>query len=192
MLTTALVLATLLQASSAQDLCAHDPAALIALTPEAFDQDMDGGWRPLAEKAECREAAADLLAAYRTAHWGDLDADELHLNYWHEGQVRASMGQTASAVRLLMAGVNPAADSGGFENYALGTIAFLQKDRSALQAARDRLAATPQPPEFAQAAARYRAQYGGELAWPLNLDILDGFLACFDRTYDEAYGDCRP
>ena len=64
---------------------------------------------------------------------------------------------------------------------------------AALQAARDRLAAVPPPPGFEEDAARFKTQYGRELSWPLNLDVLDGFLACFDKPYDEAYSrDCRP
>ncbi|REM04450.1 hypothetical protein DSI28_13020, partial [Mycobacterium tuberculosis] len=45
--------------------CAVDRAAMLALTPEQFDQDLRGGWRPMAEKAQCQLAAADLIAAYR-------------------------------------------------------------------------------------------------------------------------------
>jgi hypothetical protein len=31
-----------------------------------------------------------------------------------------------------------------------------------------------------------------ELKWPMNLDVLDGLIACFDRPYSEAYdAKCR-
>lgn len=172
--------------------CEHDRAAILALTPEAFDQDMDGGWRPLADKADCREIAANLLAAYRRAHWADLNPDQLHLNYWHEGQIRASLDQRDHAVRLLMAGVNPDESGSGFEEYALGTVAFLRNDAPALEAARTRLAALPMPEGFRRAADAFREKYGREVKWPMNLDVLDGFIACFGKSYDEAYGDCRP
>ena len=188
----ALTLAALLQAAPPPDSCAHDRAALLALSPDAFDQDMDGGWRPLGDKPECHETAADLLAAYRAARWGELNPDQLHLNYWHEGQMRATLGQRDKAVQLLLAGVNPNVWSSGQENYALGTVAFLLNDRPALQAARDRLAATPKPEGFDDAAARFRAQYGRDLVWPMNLDVLDGLLVCFGQDYATAYGDCRP
>lgn len=172
------------------DPCAHDRAALLALPPAAFDQDLEGGWRPLGEKPECAAVAADLLADYRKAHWGDLTPGELHTNYWHEGQLRAGLGQTQAATRLMMAGVNPEMSRSGFSDYALGTIAFLHQDQSGLIAARERLAALPKPADFDQAAARFKAAYGFDLEWPVNLKVLDGFIVCFDRPYNEAYGSC--
>ncbi|MFK0298613.1 hypothetical protein ACIQTU_05255 [Brevundimonas sp. NPDC090276] len=174
------------------DPCVHDRAALLALAPSAFDQDLDGGWRPLGEKPECAAVAADLLADYRKAHWGELTPGELHLNFWHEGQLRAGLGQTQAATRLMMAGVNPETPNSGFSDYALGTIAFLHQDRVGLVAARERLAALPKPDGFDSAAERFKATYGFDLKWPANLDVLDGLIACFGRSYNEAYGDCRP
>lgn len=178
------------QPAPVTEACAHDRAALLALPPSAFDQDLEGGWRPLAAKPECAAIAADLLADYRKAHWGELTPGELHINFWHEGQLRAGLGQTQAATRLMMAGVNPEAPNSAFSDYALGTIAFLLQDRPGLLAARERLAATPKPDGFERAAARYKATYGFDLEWPVNLKVLDGFIACFDRPYDEAYGSC--
>lgn len=193
---TPLVQVPLAQAAPAPvptaDPCAHDRAALLALPPATFDQDMDGGWRPLGENPQCAAIAADLLRDYRKAHWGELKPNELHINYWHEGQLRAGLGQTEDAVRLMMAGVNPDSPSTGFSDYALGSIAFLLQDRPGLLAAREKLAATPKPEGFEKAAERFKAAYGAEVQWPMNLDVLDGFIACFGRPYNEAYGDCRP
>lgn len=174
------------------DPCAYDRATLLALSPAAFDQDLEGGWRTLSEKPECTATAADLLAAYRRAHWGELTPGELHINFWHEGQLRAGLGQTEAATRLMMAGVNPETPNSGFSDYALGTIAFLHQDRSGLLAARERLAATPKPADFDRAAERFKATYGFDLKWPVNLDVLDGLIACFGRPYNDAYGDCQP
>ena len=176
--------------ASVSEACAHDRAALLALSPAAFDQDLGGGWRPLGEKPECAEIAADLLADYRKARWGELTPGELHVNYWHEGQLRAGLGQTDAATRLMMAGVNPEMSRSGFSDYALGTIAFLHQDHAGLLAARERLAALPKPPDFDDAARRFKARYGFDLEWPANLKVLDGFIACFDRPYSEAYGAC--
>ncbi|MGO4409479.1 MULTISPECIES: hypothetical protein [unclassified Brevundimonas] len=180
------------QPAAATDPCPHDRAALLALSPAAFDQDLEGGWRTLGEKPECAAAAADLLAAYRKAHWGELTPGELHINFWHEGQLRAGLGQTEAATRLMMAGVDPEPPNSGFSDYALGTIAFLHQDRPGLLAARERLAETPKPVDFDRAAERFKAAYGFTLTWPMNLDVLDGLIACFGRPYNEAYGDCRP
>ena len=189
----AAIAADVLQSAPAPTPCTYDKEAMLALSPQAFDQDMEGGWRPLGAREECRETAADLLAAYRKAHWGDLTQSELHTNYWHEGQVRASLGQTQPAVRLLMAGVNPAFQTDGFHDYALGTVAFLNRDRAGLEAARTRLAATPAPAYFEESARAFGEKYGVTLKWPMNLDVLDGLIACFDKPYDEAYSrDCRP
>lgn len=179
------------QAVPASAPCAYDSDAMMALSPRAFDQDLEGGWRSLSARPECREAAADLLAAYRTARWGFLTPAELHTNYWHEGQLRASLDQRLRAKRLLLAGVNPAITSDGFQDYALGTVAFLDNDREALVAARNRLAATPQPDNWAETAAAFRERSGVEMKWPINLNVLDSMLACFGRSYDEAYGGCK-
>ena len=190
MLITLLSLA-LAQSLPAVDPCAQDRAALLALTPTAFDQDLNGGWRTLTEKPECAAVAAELLSAYRKTHWSDLTPGELHLNYWHEGQLRAGLGQTQAATRLMMAGVNPETPNSGFSDYALGTIAFLHQDSAGLVAARERLAATPKPADFDRAAERFKATYGFDLEWPVNLKVLDSLIACFGRPYNEAYGDCR-
>ena len=164
---------------------------MLSLPHAEFDQNMEGGWRPLASQPECREVAADLIAAYRRANWAQLRSSDLHLNYWHEGQLRAALGQTERAVPLLMAGVNPANTGDGFDEYALGTIAFLLNDRAGLQAARDRLAVVPKPEGFDRAAADFRAKYGFDAEWPQNLGVLDQLLACFGKSYDEAYGECE-
>ncbi|WP_191554206.1 hypothetical protein [Brevundimonas aurantiaca] len=186
-----LAVAVLAQTPSAPDSCDYDKEAMTALSPDEFDQDIEGGWRALSYKPGCTEAAADLLAAYRTAHWGSLTPGELHVNYWHEGQLRASLDQRLRAKRLLLAGVNPAITSDGFQDYAIGTVAFLDNDREALQAARDRLAATPPPDNWAETVAAFRERFGVEMKWPMNLNVLDNMLACFGRSYDEAYEGCK-
>ena len=38
---------------------------LLALDQQSFDQDLEGGWRPIAARPECRLAAADLIREYR-------------------------------------------------------------------------------------------------------------------------------
>ncbi|MEQ8433194.1 MAG: hypothetical protein RIA71_03045, partial [Oceanicaulis sp.] len=40
-------------------------AALLALDQDAFDQDMNGGWRVVARQDSCRAAAADLIEVWR-------------------------------------------------------------------------------------------------------------------------------
>ena len=56
----AVLFAALALASSppAAAACAVDEKSLLQLAPDKFDQDLDGGWRPLEQKAGCEAAAA--------------------------------------------------------------------------------------------------------------------------------------
>lgn len=180
-------------AANAQD-CAYDRAAMLALSFHAFDQDLTpGGWRAV-DGVGCEATAADLIAEYRTynaAYLVNGEPQQITGLNWHEAQLRASAGQTERAIALFRKTYPRATESDTF--YADATIAFLEKDREALQTARDALAALPEPPWFADAIADLENRTGQQFRWPLNLDVVDGFLACFDRSYREAYGaDCRP
>lgn len=169
--------------------CSHDDKALLALDYAAFDQDMHGGWRPIAAVKGCEPVAADLIKAWRGAHPA-LDPDDLATLDWHEGQMRAVFGDYDGAVPLIAVSLgNP---DEAMQHYTAATIAFLKRDKSALVAARAALAATPKPEGWDQAAADYKARYGEAPTWPDNLDVVDGLIACFDRPYAEAYGACRP
>lgn len=77
-----------------------------------------------------------------------------------------------------------------WNEYVNASIAFLERDLAALRAARVRLADLPVPSDFAAldgSAVRH------DPVWPLNLDVVDGLLACFGKPYEEAYGtaECR-
>lgn len=168
------------------DPCAFDKPALMALTPDRFDQDMEGGWRPIGSRPGCEAAAATLLHDYREAHRSSLTEAELHISYWHEGQMRAYAGETRGAVPFLLAGVSPHGLN-DFEDYALGTAAFLLRDRPALASARARLAALPQPADWGETQAEFRKKFGSAPSWPPNLNVLDGLLACFEKPYAKAY-----
>lgn len=161
--------------------CAYDRAALLALTEDKFDQDLTGGWRKLADEG-CTVEAADLIAAYRDA----AARQHPQLLMWHEGQLRAILGQNDRAIALFAKSYEPVdRDRIGWNHYVGGTIAFLRHDRPALAAARKALAAIPRPanpPMMVMNGKRV------PLAWPPNLNVLDGFLKCFDRPYREAYG----
>lgn len=178
------------------DPCAHDREAMLALDEDAFDQDIGGGWRALAAMPGCEPAAADLIAAYRQLH-----PQAAGIVAWHEGQLRASAGQTTQAIPLLEAARKPVEqDLAGWNHYVDATVAFLRRDRAALQAARERLQAVPWTAAEGMADpvdGVIEVTLGNgqtmRMRWPPNIDVVDGFLACFDRPYDEAYGaDCRP
>ncbi len=152
----------------------------MALDIHAFDQDLNGGWRPIAQRDGCVDEAADLIRAYR-----EFVTSRTLILYWHEGQLRAELGETEAAIALFeRSRREPADDEYGWNHYVDATIAFLRQDRSALEAARGRLAKA-KVPDFP---ADWRGSRG-----PMNLDVVDGLLSCFGRSYKDAYGakECR-
>jgi hypothetical protein len=173
-------LALLLSAAAPQS-CGYDRAVLMALDEDSFDQNPKGGWRSLSDR-KCYAEAADLVRAYREAKRRKRPS----ILFWHEGQLRALLGQTDAAVALFDAAREPPAnDEIGWNIYVDGSIAFLKHDRAGLQKARDTLAKLPRPK--GRGSGRFKAKQI-TLPWPPNLDVLDGFLKCFTRSYAEAYG----
>jgi hypothetical protein len=163
--------------------CDVEQETLLALPERAFDQDLEGGWRALAARSKCRRAAADLIAAYRRAHPAASS-----ILRWHEGQLRASVGQTRRAISLFEASRHlDNTDDWGWNDYVDATVAFLRRDRMALTAARERLAARPKPPTWNPRDPQGRAL---PIAWPVNLNVVDGLIRCFDKSYDQAYSGC--
>jgi len=170
--------------------CGHDRAALLALDQNSFDQNLEGGWRALSAKG-CTREAADLIRDWRRAH----QVEDVVLS-WHEGQLRAEVGETGAAIALFRQSYKPAdKDYGGsWRPYVDGSIAFLRRDRAGLEAERARLAALPRPADFEEEA---RGPDGKpilmpdgkpwRIRWPLNLDVLDRLLRCWDKPYREAY-----
>lgn len=173
------VAAVLLGQAQAGPPCAYDRARMMSLDQQAFDQDLDGGWRPLASRDGCRLVAADLIRDYREAR-----RSEDRILYWHEGQLRALDGQTEAAKALLERARRQDDDPIGWNHYVDATIAFLNKDRLALLAARERLARQPRPEAFPS-----QDSQGRPISWPLNLRIVDRFLACFGQPYSDALGE---
>lgn len=174
-----MILALALALAQAPDPCAHDRAALLALPVLAFDQDLTGGWRPLADRG-CEAQAADLIRDYR-----DANKSTQFTLYWHEGQLRADIGQTAAAIALFDRARRPAAeDAIGWNHYADGTIAFLRRNRAGVEAARARLLAVPKPAGFDPRRPDGKVR---PTAWPLNLRVFDGFLRCWGQPYKAAY-----
>lgn len=108
----------------------------LELSYEAFDQTPRQGFRSLAG-AGCPAEAADLIEAYieaTGARQGSL--------MWHIAQLRASAGDYPAALDAARRSLRDE-DTGDFlwNDYVLGTIAFLERDREALVAHRDALAA---------------------------------------------------
>lgn len=163
--------------------CAYDRAAMLALEEDAFDQDMDGGWRALARDPNCWDVAADLIRDYRETR----GLTSLSL-YWHEGQLRAFMGDVQTALQLFESSYRSEDGGLGWNIYVDATIAFMKQDMPALVAAREALLSLPQP-ETPWVDAK-----GNDIEpppWPPNLRVVDGLIQCFDRPYSEAYGRCE-
>lgn len=167
------------ESSAAAD-CSYDRDALLALDQRAFDQDMKGGWRAVARREECIGVAADLIRDYREAR--GQDSPLLYWLYWHEGQLRATLGETEEAIGLFQQSRDPKDTpyAHAWNLYVDATIAFLQQDEPALLDARESLAQLPRPPDY--------FQQGGPLSWPMNLSVVDMLVACFGQPYEEAYG----
>lgn len=183
-----LLLAAALFALPAAD-CRYDRPAMLALAQQAFDQDMDGGWRALSKRG-CEAEAADLIRDWRAAH--PSDHPDAKILFWHEGQMRAEIGQTRQAIALFERSRKPAEvdRAWGWNLYVDGSIAFLRGDRAGLKRARAALAVLPKPPELANA----RGPDGKPMTirWPMNLNVLDGFLRCWGQSYHNAYGCAVP
>lgn len=103
----------------------------LELNLREFDQNPSGGWRTLYNE-NCFVEAAELIDAYIEKH-------KLFNNtqlYFHAGQLFALAGDKASAIVKLRRSLLPASvRSGSFlwNDYVLGTIAFLERDKAALQ-----------------------------------------------------------
>ncbi|MCL1499931.1 hypothetical protein M3O57_10010 [Xanthomonas nasturtii] len=172
--------------------CSYDRAAMLALDENAFDQDLQGGWRTISDRPGCALAAADLLRDYRQAH-----AITGGVVTWHEGQMRAEAGQSAQAIALFEQSYKPAdQDAAGWNPYVAAMIAFLKRDRAGVEAARARLASVPYPkdkdmPPLQDGYMILPATSGRpeiKARWPPNLDVVDGLLKCYDESYSVAYG----
>lgn len=160
-----LTLAAPAWATDCEQLYEQHLAADLALGYEQFDQTMGAGFRPLAAVG-CHRQAADLIEAYIAEH----DAPQRSLR-WHVAQLRAMDGDPEAAVASARSVLSEAEDFTEqplrWNDYVLATIAFLEKDRVALQFHRDQVAlGAPEHPGNA-----------------MNLRLLDSLLHHFDQSY---------
>jgi len=154
---------------------------------EDFENGPDG-WRIWGEGG-CDREAADLIASYRT-RWPDLDPGRDVILRWHEAQLRAMVGDDQA--QTLIESILGRAASPATELYHQATLHFLRNDLQAFQTTRDKLAALPEPPQFARARAAFSEKYGQPgPTWPLNLDVVDSLAACFGLPYRQAYSCSR-
>ncbi|MCF8878464.1 hypothetical protein L5876_01380 [Hyphobacterium sp. SN044] len=151
----------------------NEAEALLQLDEDAFDQG-ENGWRMIAERRDgaCMVAAADLILDYIARH-GEM-LERTYLAHWHAGQMFALAGEDERALdqfRLsYRTGEETEMTAGMWNAYVDGTIAFMEGNRGALEAARSDLPSGPYT----------------------NRDVLDGFLNCFGEPYLVAYNpECR-
>ncbi len=178
------------------ELDAAETNTLLALNPQQFDQDFSGGWRPVGDRG-CHEAAAGLILAYIDHTDYTLSEAHIRLMRWHAGQMIANSGDYTAAIDLLDDTFAPESDDPTWNLYVEATLAFLRRDREALVAARDELAATPVSEEE-QAARRQFLRDNprirmprGFVTEPNNLPVVNRLIECFESDYETAYmGNC--
>nr|WP_321509276.1 hypothetical protein [uncultured Hyphomonas sp.] len=174
--------------------CSYDAEAMLALDVDTFDSTPDAGWRTVANIPGCEAAGAGLLATYREQKPG-LSADDVGGLLHHEFQLRAASGQDDAAKEIAQQLISLRAEDDVMRSYHEAELAFLARDLEALTVARDRLAAVPKPDGFEAGVEAFKAKYPDypPPVWPINLDVVDGFITCFDKPYAEAYTlSCRP
>ena len=103
--------------------------SLMALDFEAFDQDMQGGWRYYANQKRFA-AAASLIQIYLDRNTG-ISEFEREVMFWHAGQMLAIDGQEERAIPLMEKSRKKEDDFMLWNPYLDATIAFLNKDRPA-------------------------------------------------------------
>ncbi|MGC3982021.1 MAG: hypothetical protein QM808_12230 [Steroidobacteraceae bacterium] len=170
---------------------------LLALDQKAFDQDLSGnggGWRAIAAKTGCTLAAADLIRDYRERH-----SSAETIIYWHEGQLRAEGDDYPAAIALFEKSRGPKESDGtGWNPYVDASIAFLKKDKAALLRAREELSAVKAPADMQLKDGVFEIPTNTgksfKMRWPPNIDVVEGLINCFEKSYREAYStpQCRP
>lgn len=172
--------------------CAFDDTPLMTQDFQTFDQ-TEGGWRHIARQG-CYDQAARVIARYRDLNGEDLRPGQLSSLEWHQGQMHAYVGEYEAAIHLFEATYDTTDDRPEMVLKIDGTLAFLRRDRAALEAAYDALMALPEPDGFSAAIARFRTRFPDREppTWPLNQRTMERYLACFEHTYAIAYeGQCE-
>ena len=124
--------------------CVFDRSKLLAQDLDTFDLSQKGHHGLSAKQPGCDSAIADLIADYRSARPDVMKHANSYLLYWHEGQYRAAAGNYQQAETLFERSRLPVYFGGLMWNpYVDATVAFVRRDRPALQKARAALVALP-------------------------------------------------
>ena len=152
--------------------CTIPPSEEAAQTSLSYGE-FDGrggpfGWRALAA-AGCVDSAVALLAGYAEANRARLPSAQRREIAFHIGQALAMDGRAQEAIAALEQALDAEAPA-EWTTYVQATLAFLRRDREALQAA--------------------RASYASLSPGSMRLRIIDGLVACPNEPYMKA-AHCR-
>ena len=175
--------------------CSYDHDSMMQLDYRSFDQDTPwGGWRGVGRDADCALVAADLIAAWRQKHRQESTPAQASMLRWHEGQMRATAGAYEAAAPLFESAKHEAPEDRfdeAWNLYADASVAFVERDRKALEAAYEALLALEEPADWEQFASESEEILGRRPEWPNNITVVERLRSCFDRPYVEAYAnDC--
>ena len=153
-------------AAAAQcDLSPGQTSRQLSLGYEQFDtQAGPDGWRQLNARG-CVDTAVRLLQDYFTANGNRLTSSERSEIAFHRGQALAFAGRDAESVRHFEEALRMGGDD-EWMTYVEATLAFLRRDREALNRARER--------------------YAKIAPDSMRLNVLDGFLKCNGESYAKA------
>lgn len=158
-------------------------AVLLELDYRNFDQNAEDGWRPLYE-GKCFADAAELIVSYISSH--PEVARENYMLGFHAGQMFALDDQTERAIDFMSdAYRNRSSKIVDWNAFVDANIAFLEKDMNRLVEMRDRIGQQP-------ALEKGPGTPDWAIGKKINLDVVNGFIACFDQPYSVAYEEaCR-
>lgn len=156
---------------------------LLDLPFKQFDQQAGSGWRPLYAR-KCYIEAASLLKAYVKEH--PTIARKQYMLAFHTGQMFALAGEYPKAIHWMEKGYsNRKSDLIDWNAFVNANIAFLKHDYAALLRQRSLINQEPAMPDQPLVPS-------WAVGKKMNLDVVDGFIACFAKPYELAYGDsCR-
>lgn len=150
----------------------HD---FISLSYEDFDQDLHGGFRKFAHQG-CELTAAMIIDSYVLSAPSQMNVIERGNLLFHAGQLYAYSGLNELAAQRFLQSLNlheKPDTSVAWNTYVMASVAFLRGDRPELIHQRDVL-------------ARAKATTGNQM----NLRVVDRFVQCFGRPYNQAYETC--
>ena len=156
---------------------------IVSLPFKEFDQTAGSGWRPFYEEG-CYSVASKLLIRYLTEH--PEIAQQQFILPFHAGQLLAMAGDYEKALPFLEGGYTDIEmEYVNWNAFVDAHIAFITRDKKLLMESRDKISKQPGMPNE-QGVPEWA------IGKKMNLDVVDGFINCFNKPFAEAYeNDCR-